>query len=250
MRSTRLILAAALIVAAAPGAHAQTAPAMTPMEVAVACAPPPTLEPPSGKLRVIGAQDVVARTEFGSGDMLVINGGTGSGVQMGQQYFVRHPNLFGASATSTAHQGSRTGGWIRIVAVNESTAIASFEHVCGPVMANDYLEPFVAPVVPPGADRDETPGEPDFNDMGQVVTGDEGRDTAATGDFVLIDRGSQHGMAPGVRVALFRGLRTSRMPLAPVGEAIVITVGPEMSLMRITRARGAIHRGDFVAPRK
>jgi hypothetical protein len=251
MRSIRVVLAAALVLAAVGSGRAQTAASMTPLEVAVACAPPPTLDTPGGKLlRVIGAQDVVARSEFGNGDLLMINGGTEAGVQLGQQYFVRRANRFGTYGMNALRQGARTGGWVRIVAVNESTSVASFEHVCGPVAANDYLEPFVAPVVPPGADRDETPGEPDFNSMGQVIVGNEDRNTMAAGDFALIDRGSQHGMAPGTRVALFRSLGVSGMPLAAVGEAIVISVSPTVALTRITRARDAIRGGDFVAPRK
>src|SRR5919106_1337385 len=100
MRSIRVILAAALVVAAAGLAFAQT-PAMSPLETAVACAPPPTFDTPTGKLlRVIGAQDVVARTEFGSGDLLTISGGTEAGVQIGQQYFVRRANRFGTYGAS------------------------------------------------------------------------------------------------------------------------------------------------------
>jgi hypothetical protein len=247
----RFILAAALILAASGPGAAQGEKTMSPLEVAVACAPPPTLDVPTGKLlRIIGAQDVTARTEFGTGDLLIIGGGSGAGVQLNQQYFVRRANRFGTAGAAALHQGARTGGWVHIVAVNESTSIATFDHLCGPVATSDYLEPFVAPVVPPGVERDETPGEPDFNSMGQVVIGNEDRSSMAVGDFALIDRGSEHGMAPGARVALYRSVGVSGMPLAAVGEAVVVTVGPKMALTRITRARDAIRNGDFAAPRK
>jgi len=247
----RFLVTAALVVAAAGPSAAQSDQPLSPLELSVACAPPPTLETPSGKVpRVIGAQDVVARTEFGSGDLLMIDAGTAAGMQIGQRYFVRRANRFGTYGSSSPRQGARTGGWVRIVAANESTAVASFDHVCGPVAANDYLEPFVAPVVPPGADRDETPGEPDFNAMGKIVAGNEERDSMAVGDFALIDRGTEHGMAPGARLALYRAVGVSGMPLSSVGEAIVITVSQTMALARITRAKDAIRGGDFVAPRK
>ena len=42
-------------------------------------------------------------------------------------------------------QTIHTTGWLRIVAVNDTTAIAQIEHVCDGVIAGDYLEPFVAP---------------------------------------------------------------------------------------------------------
>jgi hypothetical protein len=118
----RVVLPAALVTSVAGPAGARTqaqttgAPAavMTPLEIAVDCAPMPTLETPTGKvLRVIGAHDVVARSEFGNGDMLVLDGGSGAGVQPGQQYYVRHANRFGMyDSTKPPHQGARTGGWV------------------------------------------------------------------------------------------------------------------------------------------
>ena len=163
MRSYRVLLAAAFILVATVAGVAQEQPATTfsQLELAVACAPPPTFDPPAGEpLRIVGAQDSIPRTEFGTRDLIVVNGGTAAGVQLGQQFYVRRPNRFGMY-DSTQRQGSRTVAWIRIVAANESTSIATFEHLCGPVGTGDYLEPFVAPVVPAGADRDEAPGEPD-----------------------------------------------------------------------------------------
>src|SRR5207247_1064608 len=133
---------------------------------------------------------------------------------------------------------------------NDTTAIASVEHACGGIIEHDYLVPYVAPVIPPGADRDEPTGEPDFTALGRVLIGDENRQATGAGDFVLIDRGAAQGVAPGTRLALYRDVRTPGMPLANVGEAVVINVGPVISLARITRARDAVLSGDYVAIRK
>jgi hypothetical protein len=247
-----ILLAAAFVLVATVGGAAQEQPATTfsPLELAVACAPPPTFDPPDGEpLRIIGAQDAVARSEYGTRDLIVVNGGTAAGVQLGQQFYVRRPNRFG-TYDSTQRQGARTVAWIRVVAVNESTAIATFEHLCGPVGQGDYLQPFVAPVVPPGADRDEATGEPDFNAMGQIVSGNENRSSMGAGDFMLIDRGSEQGMKPGTRLALYRDVGATGMPLASLGEAIVISTSLRMSLTRITRTLDAVRNGDFVVPRK
>jgi hypothetical protein len=252
MRSHRVLLAAAFILVATVAGVAQEQPATTfsQLELAIACAPPPTFDPPAGEpLRIVGAQDSIPRTEFGTGDLLVVNGGTAAGVQLGQQFYVRRPNRFGMYDI-THRQGSKTVAWIRIVAANESTSIATFEHLCGPVAKGDYLEPFVAPVVPPGADLDEAPGEPDFNAMGQIVSGNENRSAMGPGDFMLIDRGSEQGMKPGTRLALYRGAGDAGTPLASLGEAIVISTSSKMSLTRITRTRDAVRSGDFVAPRR
>ena len=87
-------------------------------------------------------------------------------------------------------------------------------------------------------------------DLAQIVAGDEDRRTAGAGDFMLIDWGADHGVTPGTRLAIYRDVRTPGLPLASVGDAVVITVGPMLSLTRISRARDAVQSGDYVAIRK
>lgn len=251
MRVADLFLAAALVAATAGIGSAQpVATAYTPLEIAVACAPPPTLEVPSTRFRIVGTQDVVPRTTYGTRDLLVINGGTNAGVQLGQEFFIRRANRFGMSYGAPAAHGARTLGWLHVVAVNDTTAVASLDHVCAAIARDDYLEPFVAPAVPDGADRDEATGEPDFNDMGRILVGSENRSAMGAGDFALIDRGSEQGVKPGARFALYRDVRVAGMPLATVGEIVVISTSPKAALTRITRARDAVVPGDYVAPRK
>jgi len=241
-----------MFVATAIGAASaqEPSPAMTPLEIAVGCAPPPTFDVPKAQFRVVGAQDVVTRTELANHDVVVIDGGTEGGLRVGQQFFVRRANRFGMTQGAAGRQGVRTVGWVRITAVNDSTALAQIDHLCGPVASHDYLEPFVAPVIPAGADRDEAPGEPDFKALGRIVAGNEGRSEMGAGDFALIDRGSEQGVTPGARFSLYRDLKTEPMPMASVGEAVVISTSAKMALARITRAVGPITNGDFVAPRK
>lgn len=251
MRDLCVIVSAASVLAFAAGsAQAQSAAPMTPLEIGVACAPPPTLDGPAPDvLQVIATQDAVPHTLAGNRDLLVISGGTVAGLQLGQQFFIRRPNRFGTSSTVRS-LGVRTLGWVRIVAANESTAIASVEHACGGIIEHDYLVPYVAPVIPLGADRDEPSGEPDFTSLARVLMGDGDREVTGAGDFVLIDRGAAQGVTPGTRLALYRDVGTPGMPLASVGEAVVISAGPVIALTRITRARDAVLSGDYVAIRR
>ncbi len=169
-RFADLTLGMTLVLVAAGVAAAQTNIAlMSTLEKAVACTPPPSFDgPPPRSLHILGSQDATQRSLLGPGDTVVVDGGTESGVQIGQQFFVRRVNTFGQARGSRA-PGTTTAGWISIVAVNASTAIASVDHACGPLIEMDFLVPFVAPVLPAGADRDETPGQPDFMALGHIV---------------------------------------------------------------------------------
>jgi hypothetical protein len=244
----RVVLAALFVTWAAAGAFAQADRPLSPLAIAIACAPPPTYEPaPSSALRIAGSQDPMPRTLFGDRDLLVIGGGTAAGVELGQQFFIRRDITYG---TSKAPHGARTLGWLRIVAVNETTAIGLVNQVCGGIVVGDYLAKFVEPVVSADIEKDETPGQPDFTTLGHIVAGNEDRVAVGAGDLVLIDWGQSQGLASGARFAIYRDAGVAGLPLASVGEGVVISTSSTMALTRVTSARDAIYRGDYVAMRK
>jgi len=240
----RLLISTCLLAGAVPAfAQTETAP-MSALEVTVACSAPASLARPAATTpRVIGAQDTMARTLFGPSDLLVVNSGLASGIQLNQRFYVRRENRFG---TAYGHDTltSRTLGWIRIVAVDNSTAIAAVEHSCGGMMALDYLEPFVAPVVPTEAvnDTDAKRGEPDFAVLTRVLAGNDDRRTAAPGELVMIETGVGSSLSPGTSLAIYRYVRVPGLPLASVGDNV--------ALARIMRARDAVQTGDYMAVRK
>jgi hypothetical protein len=250
MRSCIFVFAAVMVVATSGAAGAQPGRVFTPLELAVGCAPPPTLGGvPADVPHIVGSQDTAAKRLFGSHDLLVVDAGSKAGLGLGQQFFVRRPSRFGMGYNGRA-RGATTVGWVRVVAVNESTSIAAVDQACGGIIAGDYLQPFVAPVVPPNADRDEHTGEPDFTQLARVVIGNEDRLSVGIGDFILIDRGSAQGLAPGTRFSVYRDVGVPGLPLTSVGEGIVISTGDSVSVTRITGARDAVTSGDYVAVRK
>ena len=243
-----LVLAALFVTCAAGPGYAQSDAPMSPLAMAVACAPPPTFDgAPAGALRILGAQDPVPRALFSNRDLLVIGGGTAAGVELGQQFFVRRANSMGGGREP---RGSRTLGWVRVVAVNETTAIALVAHACGGIVIGDHLEPFVEPVVSADFEKDETPGQPDFSNLGHILLGNEERNTVGNRDFVLIDWGQAQGLTAGARFAIYRDVGLNGLPLTAIGEGIVVSTSHAMALIRITRARDAVYAGDYVALRK
>ena len=248
-----ILAATALLTLAASTVHAQApADSLTPLQISVACALPPATSsgPPADALMVIGAQDTAPRRLFIQRDLLVVKAGSAKGVQLGQQYFVRRRQGFGMAYANRSPHAVRTGGWIRIVAVNDTTAIATVEHACDAIYEGDFLEPFVAPVVPPGADRADTSGTPDFTSLGRVLFGDQERRTGSTGEYMVIDRGADQGVSPGAHFAVYRDLGAGGLPLALIGELTVVSIAPTMALARINLARDAVQSGDFVVLRK
>jgi len=251
MSRTIWIASALVAVVSVAPALAQDADTLSPLEIAVACAIPPQSSPGPSELRLVGAQDTVPRTIFAGRDYVLVGAGGHDAVQVGMRYFVRRSGTHGErSFVKEGRHAVHTAGWIRIVTVNDSTALAVVEHTCGDLRAGDYLEPFVAPILPAGIDRMDTSGSLDFSSPAHMLYGDLERTAAGSGDFVLIDRGEDAGAAAGARFAIFRDLRSDHTPLASVGEAVVVVPGPEVSLVRIVTARDAVFSGDYLVPRK
>jgi hypothetical protein len=231
--------------------QAQTATAtLSGAEVAAACAPSEGVAPaPPEGLRILGVQDTSPRTLYGPTDVLVLSGGSQSGVQLNQEYFVRRPYAFGwRSRPGTRSQSIHTVGWLKVVAVNDTTAIAHVQSICDGIIAGDFLEPFSAPAT--FADSEPAPPATlDFSSLGRVKFGDEERRLGSTGDFMLID-GGMAALVPGVRVAVYRDLGVARLPLAAVGEGVIVAVTNGTPLMRITSATDAIQSGDYIVRHK
>ena len=74
MRSGTFVLTAAFVTLMAGAAGAQTDTPLTPVQIAIGCAPRPSLDsPPNDALHIIGGQDTVPKSVFGNRDLLVVN---------------------------------------------------------------------------------------------------------------------------------------------------------------------------------
>jgi hypothetical protein len=183
---------------------------------------------------------------FAPGDPVILDAGSTKGLKVGQEYFVRRtiPDPFtevrsDGMPSLTVH----TAGWVRLVEVLPESAIATITHACDAMEMGDYLEPFEMPVVPPQA----TAGEPDFSNPGRVVLGDDRRQTAAPGDMVVLDRGSDHGVRPGQRLTFFRRTFSKGGPNLKIGQGTAMSVSPDTTIVRVDTSTSAVFVGDFVA---
>jgi hypothetical protein len=236
---------------AASNALAQTpALELTAAQTEVACAPAPHLGVvPIDAPIVMGNQDTVTRSLVGDENSLVISAGTDRGVQLNQRYFVRR--VFRNADDLRSHEPHlvATSGWAHIIAVNKTMALATVDHTCSHILEGDFLEPFHTPIVPDNLAVPETTGELDFKSLGRVMYGERERWSAGTGDYMLIDRGANKNVAVGSHFAIYRDREVTGLPLTPVGEATVVSVGPVLSVVRITQSRDAVLTRDVVVPR-
>ena len=210
--------------------------------------------------RVIGSQDTMSRDLLGPGDTLVVSGGSDAGMQSGQRYFVRR------LIQSRSDPGKRpatvhTAGWIQILGVDTAIATATVVHACDGILLDDYLEPFTPPVM---AARPVAGTTPQYENMGHIVTGADGAQTAGQGQVMTIDRGSDAGVVMGQRFMVFRTradqsypligqsktfeLTRGNLPLVEIGQVLVISVRTDNASVQVLGSKDAITSGDLIAP--
>jgi hypothetical protein len=214
----------------------------------IACGAGAALQAPTSAVRIAGGQER-KKTLFATGEAVILTGGTEQGLKAGQEFFVRRVvvDRFATTMSGGLQPVSiHTAGWIRVVDVQATSAIATVTHACDGMMEGDYLEPFSMPAVPSAPPA----GEPDYTNTGRVVLGDERRQMGGVGTLMVIDRGSDHGLRAGQWMTVFRETHGEGTPILKVGLAQVITVRTETSLVRIQSLNDAVYVGDRVAMHK
>ena len=210
----------------------------------IACAPRFAAGPARSTLRVIGSQDGEAKSYFGPSDTLLISGGHSSGVEIGQEYFVRRvvSSRFNSSAASVLH----TAGWIRIVGADREVSIAEVVRVCDGLRQGDFLEPFTLPETI----EVHAAGEPDYDNPGKILFGLDGRVLIAEHQYFVVGLGSLNDVVPGQRFTVFRHTLGGFTAVTDLGEAVAVAVDDGWTTARMTRLRDVVEVGDLVAPQR
>jgi hypothetical protein len=234
-----LLIALSVWLSQDPGA---TTGAKSELREEIACAPTALSAPAVAGMRVLGGY-VHGRIMFATGDALIIY--AGDKVQAGQQFFVRRPIRDGSrKQTKTgALYGVHTAGWLTVVDVKGPLAVATVTHACDGILEGDYLEPYVAPVLPAPA----LTGAPDYGHPGRIVMADERRQTGSAGLVMVMDRGLDHDVRAGQIVTIYRETLNGMGPVIDVGRGTVLSVSGKNSLVRIDSSREAVYLGDLVA---
>lgn len=191
-----------------------------------------------------------ARYNLSVGDVLYLDGGRQRGLQAGQVYTVIDPKQEVVHPKTQAVFGRyyHYTGRVRILSVQEDTAIAEIIQACDPVIVGAFLQPFEPEPVPlgrPTAMRPinyPTPAERLENAPIILFSQDE-LVSLFEDHVVFIDRGSEHDVTPGDIYTIYR-LNRPGLPPLPIGEAAVLSVQRRSSAVRIIESKTAVFVGD------
>jgi hypothetical protein len=244
-RLRAIVMTAAALMGSATAARAQQ-PDVALLSGAsreVICAPASPLVRPASPLTVIGGRDR-AKSLFGVGDAVIIRGGTSQGLKVGDELMARR--IVDDKSTETRPGiypiSIHAAGAVQVVEAQTNASVAVVTFSCDNITEGDYLERYERPVLPSA----QVGTIPDFAHPGRLVLGPERRQMAAPGNFMVVDRGSDHGLRLGQQITIFR--RTvDDGPVLTVGTATVYSVQPESSVIRVERSIDSVNVGDLVA---
>jgi hypothetical protein len=246
MASHLRVASAAVLVIAASGvtiAGQSNAAMLAGTSRAVACAPASPSTAPSAAMKIRGGRDS-RRTLFGLGEPVIISVGTAQSAKVGDEFFVRRVvgDRFTPLVEGQYPISVHTAGAVQIVDTQADVSIAVVTFACDGISEGDFLERFQPPVLPT-AEPEKTP---DYEHPGRLMLGDERRQMGGAGEFMVIDRGTEHGLRPGHQVTIFRST-VQGGPVSTIGTAMVYAVMSERSVVRIEKSVDAVYIGDLVA---
>lgn len=247
-----LLLTAVATLTLPPSLQAQQAPAMAAAHLDaevlnLACAPTAATAVPTAPLRITGSQDTQVRETFAQGDFVTITGGANQGIEVGQEFFVRRL-LAPRGPVSAQNPGTtHTVGWVKVYAIDEDLALTTITHTCDALRIGDYLEPLALPT-PRKAEA--TRGKPE-RDYARVILGRDRRTEFGPGDYLVIDRGTEQGIAAGTQFVFYRWkTKAQENFLAAIAEGVAVGVQGGTATVAVTSSRDAVKTGDLVAMRK
>lgn len=191
-----------------------------------------------------------ARYNLTVGDVIYLDGGRQAGLEPGRVFTVVAPKqkvvhpktreLFGRYYHYT--------GRVRVLSVQDDTAIAEIIQACDPVLVGAVLQPFEPEPVPLGratAMRPinyPTPAE-QLQDTPIILFSQDELVSLFEDHVVFIDRGAEDDVTPGDIYTVYR-LNRPGLPPLPIGEIAVLSVHKKSSAARIIEAKSAVFVGD------
>lgn len=201
-----------------------------------------------------GTVDAV-KLDLSTGDIVYVDGGAAAGVYPGSIYTVISPREVIAHPVSRKDVGRfyRYLGRVRILSVQEETAIGEISHSCHPTLVGSLLREFEPEPVPlarrlPMRGVNDPSRWDSFDEAPVIVRSVEGIVTLGQDHVVFIDRGAEHDVVPGDIYTIYR-MNAPGIPPVVIGELGILSVDGQTSLAKILESRYSIHVGDRLESR-
>jgi LysM domain len=196
-----------------------------------------------------------AKVEMFTGDIVYLGGGTREGLTAGSLFTIVAGERPVVHPVTAQVFGSfyKYVGRVRVLSVQEDTAIAEIVHSCDGVHIGDRLRPFEAEPVPLGR---PTPMRPvnlpvaagKLEDAPAIIYSRDEIISLGQDHVVFIDRGSDQNVTPGDVFTIYRQNDPGLPPLL-LGELAVLSVQKRSAMAKITESRYTIFLGDRLDPK-
>ena len=191
-----------------------------------------------------------AKVGLSTGDIVYLSGGRSSGLTAGSLFTVVQPSqpIVHPVYGDVFGRYYRYLGRLRVLSVQEETAIAEIVHSCDPITLGAELQPFQPEPVPLGRAGVLRPINfpTEVEKLAEAPTILLSRDdivSLGTDHVVYIDRGAQDEVTPGDIYTIYR-INRPGLPPVVLGELAVLSVHPRSSVAKIIKSRYEIFAGD------
>ncbi len=206
--------------------------------------------PRRGSGSELHAQPITAKLGLVLGDIVYLDQGENAGLAAGSVYIAVLPGELARHVDTREVLGRQYKylGRVRLLSVQETTAIGEIIHSCHPIEIGTGLKPFEdAPI--PLARRTGLRGINDpvaastLTDAPVITLAEAGQVTLGQGHLVFIDRGYDQDVTPGDIYTIYR-LGEQDLPPMVIGELAVLSVESGTALAKILESRYAVYVGD------
>ena len=195
-------------------------------------------------------QSITAKLGLVLGDVVYIDRGEDAGLMPGSVYIAVDPGKLVRRLDSREVIGRQFKylGRVRLLSVQETTAIGEIVHSCYPMQIGTGLKVFEDVPIPlarrTGLRGINDPVSAEVLEDAPVITlAESGHVTLGQGHLVFIDRGYTDDVTPGDIYTIYRMSGQQPLPMV-VGELAVLSVESGTALAKILESRYAIHVGD------
>jgi hypothetical protein len=196
-------------------------------------------------MKILGAERADEKVQFNNGDIVYINKGRNDGIEEGQMFMALEVGEPIPGYGPLVHQRCR----VRVVALEENTASARVEKVCGPVMIGNYLVPFEEKEGRMGKDLGYNVPPYENNGLkGKILYLKDDFVQAGPGAWALLNLGEVDGIQLGQQLVAYRKLY-KETPLFVFGNMVVIDTQKRSCTVKILSCKDPLVIGDLIQAR-